>query len=445
MARFRLGRRLPALLVAGMLMAAISADAASAQTQITLGAYTPGAPAKADALDDFAEMVGRQPEIVMYYRDFDLPLLYTNEIENLRATGQTPMASWEPGNQRLADIAAGDYDDYLRKQAALAKAWGSTLMIRFGWEMNGGWYSWGSSQNEPWEFVAAWRHIVEVFRAEGANNVEWVWAPNVEAGGKLPFEPYFPGDAYVDHVALDGYNWGTAPSWGRWQSLADVFKVSYDQITALSTKPVMITETSSSEQGGSKADWITTGYLRAIPQLFPRISTVIWFNKVQEDDWRIDSSAASLAAYRQVVASDLYGGTQPTDTSGPTGLGAVANPVETKPLAIRSLRVPRRILVGGGRSRRGVRRSSGIYVTFSLTRAARTYIKVQRRKPSGRFVTVAKRVRRARAGVTRIALARLVRLRRLRPGAYRIKISAFDNRGGRSNRIARFRAVSATK
>lgn len=444
MARSRLASRLSTLLVAGLLAAAVSADSASAQTQITLGAYTPGAPAKADALDDFAQMVGAQPEIVMYYRDFDLPLLYSNEVENLRATGQTPMASWEPGDQRLADIAAGDYDNYIREQATLAKEWGSTLMIRFGWEMNGGWYSWGSSQNEPWEFVAAWRHIVDVFRAEGADNVEWVWAPNVETGGKYPLAPYFPGDNYVDHVALDGYNWGTAPSWGRWQSLAEVFKPSYDTITELSSKPVMITETSSSEEGGSKADWIRQGYLRAIPQLFPRVSAVLWFNKVQEDDWRINSSAAALAAYREVAASDLYGGTVPTDTSGPTGLEPNENAADSKPVAIRSLSVPRVIRVGGNRSARGIRRSGGIYITYRLTRAARTYIKIQRRKPGGRYRTITKRVRRSRAGTTRIPLGRLVSLRRLRPGAYRVKISAFDRSGGRSERVARFRAISVS-
>ena len=444
MARFRLGRRLPALLIAGMLAAVLSADAASAETRISLGAYTPGAPASADALADYTEMVGAKPEIVMYYRDFGLPLLYSNEVRNLRATAQTPMASWEPESARLADIAAGNYDAYLREEAAAAKEWGSELMIRFGWEMNGNWYTWGSGENEPGEFVAAWRHIVDVFRAEGADNVKWVWAPNVETGGKYPLAPYFPGDNYVDHVALDGYNWGTAPSWGRWQSLAEVFKSSYDTVTSLSTKPVMITETSSSEAGGSKADWITTGFLRAIPQLFPRVTAVIWFNKVQEDDWRIDSSSASLAAFRQVAASDLYGGTVPTDTSGPTGLEPREETAEPKPVAIRSLSIPRVIRVGGNRSARGVRRSRGIYITFNLTRAARTYIKIQRRKPGGRHITITKRVRKSRAGRTRIPLGRLVPLRRLRPGAYRVKISAFDRSGGRSRRIARFRAVAAS-
>ena len=453
MARFRIGRRLPALLVAGMLVCAFSADAASAQTQqISLGAYTPDAPASADALDDFGEMVGRKPDVVLYFREWNLPLLYSNEVRNLAATGQTPLASWEPEGIELTDISGGRYDKYLREEAAAARDRGTEMMIRFGHEMNGNWYTWGRGENEPSEFIAAWRHVVDVFRAEGADNVKWVWSVNVDNGGNNPIAPYFPGEDYVDYVALDGYNWGTAPSWGRWASLAQVFKSSYDTVTSLSTKPVIITETSSSEEGGSKADWITTGFLHAIPQLFPRVSTVIWFNRVQEDDWRIPSSDASLAAYREIVASDVYGGTVPTDTSGPTGLPTGPTdpdrPTTRQPrrrLAISSLRVPRRIRIGRSRSGHVRRRSGPRFVTFRLTRAARTRIKIQRRGPLGNYGRIAMRVKRSREGRNRIGLTRLVRLRRLRPGAYRVVISAFDGSGGRSERIARFRVIAPAR
>ena len=77
-------------------------------------------------------------------------------------------------------------------------------MIRFGHEMNGDWYGWSG---QPAAYVAAWRHVVSVFRGEGAANVKWVWSPNVD-NGDYPFARYFPGDSWVDYVALDGYNWG---------------------------------------------------------------------------------------------------------------------------------------------------------------------------------------------------------------------------------------------
>ena len=79
----------------------------------------------------------------------------------------------------------------------------------------------------------------------------------------------------------------------------------------MSSKPVIIAETSSSESAADKADWIRNGLLRTIPQQFPRVRAVVWFDRSMEQDWRVDSSQASLEAYRDVVSSSLYGGTDP--------------------------------------------------------------------------------------------------------------------------------------
>ena len=49
----------------------------------------------------------------------------------------------------------------------------------FGHEMNGTWYSWGYEHVPAAVFVAAWRHIVNVFRAVGATNVTWMWTVNI--------------------------------------------------------------------------------------------------------------------------------------------------------------------------------------------------------------------------------------------------------------------------
>jgi hypothetical protein len=86
-----------------------------------------------------------------------------------------------------------------------------------------------------------------------------------------------------------------------------VFAASYKIITRLTRRPLMIAETSSAEQGGSKAAWI-----RAIgPTLrrnFKRVRLLVWFQRVKETDWRIDSSLASLAAFRHLVHSPPFSG-----------------------------------------------------------------------------------------------------------------------------------------
>jgi beta-mannanase len=163
----------------------------------------------------------------------------------------------------------------------------------------------GVDGNTPADFVAAWRYVVNRFAADGVTNVKWVWSPNVDCGGTCPFDAFYPGNSYVDYVALDGYNYSSVDS-QPWMSFRAVFTSSYADITALSTKPVIIGETASADAGGNKATWIKTAFTTTIPVTFPRVVAVVWFDRVKETDWRVNSSPASLAAWRHVVASPTY-------------------------------------------------------------------------------------------------------------------------------------------
>lgn len=421
------------LAILGIIEVAVVRPArASAAGPIKLGVYVPNAPEDARTLDNYASMVGRKPDIVMDYSNLTDPLLTPTEISNLQARGETPMVTWQLFQQgwsgpviSLQDIAAGRYDSYVRNAADLARGLPFQVMIRFAHEMNGPWEPWGPGQagNVGTGYVDAWRHIVSIFRQEGAGNVKWVWSPNVDYGN-YPFAAYFPGDSWVDYVALDGYNWGAAGvGMGVWQSLSQVFSPSYQTLTQMSAKPVMITETSSSEIGGDKARWIRNGFLRTIPRQFPRVSAVIWFDRVQEEDWRIDSSNASLAAYRSVVASTLYGGTVP-----PPKHPIVRTLSVTPQVSIGSAVVSRR--GGGGTSMRGS-------VRYRLSRRAGVEITVRSR--SGSKFTLTRNSSRRRGAVR---LSKVVGPHRLRRGRYSVIASAIDDSGASSKpRRAKFRAV----
>jgi hypothetical protein len=281
--------------------------------RIAIGITAQGVPADLTVLKQYIAIAGRPPAIVMYFRGFNAPLFYPSEEVNLRLTGVTPMVTWNPVLGKLgiplSQIAAGRYDGYLGQQALSARRWRRLIYIRFGQEMNLRDSQWatGVDGNTPAMYIAAWRHIVSVFRARGATNVRWVWSPNIDCNGHCPFSGYFPGDAWVSDVALDGYNFSTAHS-VAWLSFQALFRSSYAEITRLSTRPVMIGETASSEVGGSKAAWIRHAFLDVIPKLFPRVAAVIWWDRVDQADWRVNSSPASLQAWRSVVASPLYGG-----------------------------------------------------------------------------------------------------------------------------------------
>jgi beta-mannanase len=176
------------------------------------------------------------------------------------------------------------------------------VYIRLAHEMNGNWYPWGGTVNgnSPADFVGAWRHVRDVFTQEGATNVKFVWAPNndsVPNTSANAIGAYWPGDAYVDYLAIDGYNFGTGSSWSTWRSFSDVFGASYATVTKLSSKPLVITEIGCSTSGGDKAAWIADMF-RVLPTSFPRINGIVWFNVDKERDWRIESSAEALSAFK---------------------------------------------------------------------------------------------------------------------------------------------------
>jgi beta-mannanase len=123
--------------------------------------------------------------------------------------------------------------------------------------MDGSWFPWGTSssnQNTPAAYVAAWRHIHDLFSVAGAANVTWVWSVNAEYSATVPIQKLYPGDGYVPWTSVDGYNKSSA-TW--WQSFGDLFASTYAQLLQIApSKPIMIAETSSPEVGGSKAAWI---------------------------------------------------------------------------------------------------------------------------------------------------------------------------------------------
>lgn len=241
--------------------------------------------------------------------------------ESVRAHGAIPIIDWSPWdlsargvpNQpefQLADITNGSFDGYLRAWASDAAEWGKPFFLRFCHEMNGSWYPWSENANgnSVGEFAAAWRHVHDIFVQEGATNVSWVWAPNeVESYRGIPLTRIYPGDAYVDWVGMSGYNWGTFGG-GAWRSFAKTFTNTYATIRTLApSKPLMITETASSESGGNKAAWIRDALQVKLQQSFPAVKAIVWWNRRDDNlDWPIESSSAARVAFAESIASPYF-------------------------------------------------------------------------------------------------------------------------------------------
>jgi hypothetical protein len=256
--------------------------------------------AKAE-INNFERMLGRQVAIDHhFYSWWDS---FPGELERFdAANGRVPLVTWEPWGASLRAIAGRSHDTLIRKRARALAQYRKPVFLRWGHEMNGNWYPWGGSHNNGAKrYVAAWRHLHDVFEEEGARNVIWVWCPNaddVPSQNWNNFTNYYPGDSYVDWVGIDGYNWGTTRSWSSWRSFASLFSRVYGVYD--NRKPIMIAETGSAERGGGKAGWITyAGW--TMRNTFPSVAAFVWFDVRKENDWRVNSSQSALRSFSDVA------------------------------------------------------------------------------------------------------------------------------------------------
>jgi beta-mannanase len=320
------------------LIAPAAVEQQDATTSIYWGAWIDGsqyghqnAPWDTGAIDHFEANAGKRISILHWgqawqrcgttcvYQEFNEQ---KPQYDAMWQRGIIPLIDWASWNSSaspkytqpafsLGRIIAGDHDAYIHRWAQEAKAWGHPFFLRFNWEMNGNWFPWSETRNgnSSGQYVTAWRHVRDIFRAEGVINVSWVWCPNVvNSNSTVSLSHYYPGRKYVDWMCIDGYNWGANPIQpDRWKSFSELFNLTYTQLIQIGSKPIMIGETASSELGGSKAAWITDMLTVALPQKFPRIGALVWFNwNAGGLDWVIETSPSAQAAFANGIASPYY-------------------------------------------------------------------------------------------------------------------------------------------
>lgn len=271
--------------------------------------------------DAFTAATGRAPAIWSIWSDWgggSASFPSTTLLTRLKLRGSVPMIIWQPVDPSVQDpatyayarIIAGEYDAYITEWATAAKAWGRRVLIRFAHEMDGTWFPWSfnKADNTPAGFVAAWRHIWNIFRGPsgvGATNVRFLWSPMT--GQCTCLQDMYPGNTYVDYVGFTAFNWG--PPRQGWVTMKSSYSRAMRDIAKISKKPVIVAETGSSAIGGNKAAWIRDGY-PAVYKAYPTITAIVYFNVdsgyAGQPDWRLIGPA--LTAYKKIVAKPQYQG-----------------------------------------------------------------------------------------------------------------------------------------
>jgi hypothetical protein len=237
----------------------------------------------------FTTATGVSPRVVLYYSGWLEPF-QASFAATAAKEGMVPLVQMDPEGVSVGAIASGRYDDYLSSFADAVRADRHPVILSFGHEMNGYWYSWGYQHTSPAVFVAAWRHIVTLFRTLRTQNVTWLWTVNtIHNRANVPSPgPWWPGSSYVTWVGIDGYYFDSS------SVFASLFGPTITEVRTLTRKPILIAETAAAPATGQPAK---------IADLFAGVHTYgllgfVWFNSVHTEDWRI-SGRAAIDAFRQ--------------------------------------------------------------------------------------------------------------------------------------------------
>lgn len=293
--------------------------------QVGLGAHLDGTPwDDFVATTQFEEIVGKKMTYTLWFQawgDSDRHFI-GDKIRLASAKGLTPVITWEPWKRdfqnstaiqpeySLNSIYTGKHDAYIRDWARGSRNTGVPIIIRFAHEQSTdpfappSWYPW---QGDPEGYKQAFRHIVGIFREEGATNVQFMWSGMwLEKWGSN----YYPGDDVVDYIGTTVLNHGTVPDihWANFRSFDDYFGSQYKAAEAWG-KPIVITELGSAEQGGNKPVWIYDMFT-GLKIKYPLVTGVLML-EVHSDrewpaiNWSITSTPQTFEAFK-IAVSDPY-------------------------------------------------------------------------------------------------------------------------------------------
>ncbi|MET9347126.1 glycoside hydrolase family 26 protein [Streptomyces termitum] len=206
----------------------------------------------------FERKIGRRLDLVYTYHDMSGTALdgtLLTDDEKALGRDRMLMLAWEstvwtePHHENWTetqlgwrDLASGKYDaELLDPQIRRVKAYGKRVFLSFDQEADA---RVDEGAGTPEEYVAAYRHLRDRFRALGADNVVWVWTVSGYLGAADRMERLYPGDDYVDWIGMDQYNYYLCHDSTSWLDFESSQRPSYEWLRARisADKPLMLAE-----------------------------------------------------------------------------------------------------------------------------------------------------------------------------------------------------------
>jgi hypothetical protein len=284
------------------------------------------------SIASFSRAAGKHPAIITFSHEWGINRSFPSEqFSIINRAGATPwvrlmlrsdIRQYRPEPVfTLNRITSGFFDQEFRAWADRVRVLGYPVLIEYGTEVNGKWFSWNGYWNGKekgaLQFREAYRHIRQVMEEEQADNLVWVYHVNWHNNPSEPWNTcaaYYPGDQYVDILSLSLYG-ALTPGASDGRSFSDMMNESYPEITALSPgKPVIIGEMGTDLRNlhTDPVSWTSDAYSSVINGTWPGVAGVVWWNSAWQSDgdqrvnttMRIEESPGMERVFRAFIGPD---------------------------------------------------------------------------------------------------------------------------------------------
>jgi hypothetical protein len=282
-----------------------------------LGADPDPSPGVATATQAAAleKLTHRALGLVSFYVSFTAqPSL--SQLDEVAAQGSIPFVSMKCGSSDQ-NIASGQFDKQLIRDAQEYKTYGGPVLFRWFWEMNLPVASnhapclGPNAAMAPHWYIAAYQHIWNVFHQQGALNVYFVWCPSAaQHAANSESTVWYPGSQYVDWIGGDLYDRNLIVPKSFQQQFAPFY--SY-WTTHAPGKPLILGETGSVDSANHRqAKWLQ-GIAAAVPH-FPALKAVVYVDAVDQGDYRLTGGpGGGLGEFAAMAQSPYFSEFAPHD------------------------------------------------------------------------------------------------------------------------------------
>ena len=286
-----------------------------AQGSGTLFGYYPDSGGSPSSMET---TIGRKFDLIHHFKDFDATnnMWPTSAMLPEASGGRTIHIGWElvsygggydpnlqpaPGatstdrsgkvqkTWTYKQVSSGSLDRYLDAVAAKVKATSAKFIVDIDPETDdrpdiGGTNKIKAVAGTRAEYVAAYRHIVDRFRAQGVTNILWSWTMSgwtaSDPSKAWNLQQLWPGSNYVNMIMWDPYNHSTS----NWRSFSQLVAPFYNAIRGGLLDPVDANAKKlplGLGEYGCIADSRRPAWFKAIPsqiRSFPALVSIGYFN-----------------------------------------------------------------------------------------------------------------------------------------------------------------------